>query len=121
MGHYIECDDCGFRHCRCDDNKAVIETEKKNRIGGTFTIPDGWFVFKVDLDTEEPYCKILPEGFFAPSEEEKKILIPKSLAYYLSTHDNGSNKFRNLLRVQAQNELRAEFEKLFKRDDRDGI
>lgn len=93
-----------------DANK--IERKKDQATGGTLTIPDGWFVSKVDLDAEEPYCLILPKDFSAPSEEEKKILIPKSLAYFLSKHDNGSDKFRKIIRTNVKNELRSKLKEL---------
>ena len=76
--------------------------------GGTLTIPEGWVVYNVDLDAEEPYCHILDEK----GNNETKLSIPKSLAYYLTTHHNGSYKFRELLFKMAKNELRSELKSL---------
>ena len=50
-------------------------------IGGVLDIPDGWFIHSVNLDAEEPYCEITKDDIGL--SEEKKLLIPKSLAYYL--------------------------------------
>ena len=59
-------------------------------IGGSLTIPDGWFVNKVDLDCHTPYAKIVNDE----TREEKTVLIPKPLAYYLGTHSCGSDVMR---------------------------
>ena len=81
-------------------------------VGGSLVMPEGHFVERVDLDAEEPYCMIVHKDDVVG--EEAKILIPRSLAYYLSTHHNGSNEFRDLLRRDAKNELRAELQSLLK-------
>jgi len=81
-------------------------------VGGSLVMPEGHFVERVDLDAEEPYCTVVSTDNIAG--EGKKILIPRSLAYYLSTHHNGSNEFRDLLRRDAKNELRAELQSLLK-------
>ncbi|HUS48767.1 MAG TPA: hypothetical protein VMZ91_01255 [Candidatus Paceibacterota bacterium] len=60
----------------------------------TLTIPAKHFVCSVDLDCEEPFCIVAPdyEIWDNGDKEEKRILIPKPLAYYLSTHFCGSKK-----------------------------
>ena len=78
--------------------------------GGTLEIPDGYAVYNVDLDADEPFCIIIPEN----SGEEIKLPFPKSLAYYLTTHHNGSFKFREAIRKDAQNDLRGKFRDLMK-------
>lgn len=80
--------------------KNISDQEK----GGTITIPDGYFVRHVDFDADPPICIIQNHGF--PVVEET-LEIPRSLAYYLTVHHNGSNNFREQLRTDAQNELRS--------------
>lgn len=79
-------------------------------VGGVLTIPDGYFVSHVDLDAEIPFCTIIKDNCFP--EDKKDVAIPKSLAYYLSTHHNGSDKFRKQLRRDAKNELRGQLKDL---------
>lgn len=69
----------------------TIEWQDK---GGTLIIPDGWFVYMVDLDCQEPYATICKDD---DSDEVATIFIPKALAYYLSTHFCGSEVMRELI------------------------
>ena len=77
--------------------------------GGTLEIPEGYFVSSVNLDVEEPYCIIVKEDC---QESERKISIPKALAYYLTTHHNGSQIFRGALLKQGRNSLRGKINDL---------
>jgi len=86
--------------------KRPVEHQTK---GGTLIIPDGFFVRHVDLDVEPPICIINDGGV---PEIEHTIEIPRSLAYYLSVHHNGSMEFREQLRADAQNELRRKINSL---------
>jgi len=70
---------------------ASAATTKWQLTGGTFSIPDGWFVHKVDLDDHQPHAMITNQE----TMEEDKILIPKSLAYFLVTHFCGSESMQN--------------------------
>ena len=65
----------------------------------TFTIPKGFFVYRVDLDADEPYVMIESEdyGIEFPEGMSNEIPIPKSLAYYLRTHFCGSEQMRKLI------------------------
>ena len=72
------------------------------KVGGVLNIPDGYFVTTVDMDAREPYCKIVNNK--SPEEDEKRISIPKSLAYYLTTHFCGSESMRKLIQMHALNE-----------------
>ena len=72
-------------------------------LGGKFEIPDGWFVHNVDLDATDPYAEITNQK---DSREERKILIPKSLAYSLGTHFCGSKMMRNLIREDMRREIK---------------
>lgn len=58
--------------------------------GGTLTIPDGWFLYGANFDCEEPYIQIVSDKGL----EQKELLVPKSLAYYLSVHFCGSGEMR---------------------------
>jgi hypothetical protein len=84
--------------------------------GGTLTIPDGYAVLKVDLDADIPVIEINKGPYF--KEKDKKILeVPRALAYYLTTHHNGSNKFREQIRMDAQNQLRSMLRDLLEKKD----
>jgi len=75
------------------ENKTA-KTQEWQEQGGTLTIPDGYYVSHVDFDVETPFIEIeLPY----PGNDKKKLLVPKSLAYYLSTHFCGSNHFREIM------------------------
>jgi hypothetical protein len=82
---------------------------KDQHVGGNLLIPSGYAVIGVDFDADEPFCTIIREDL---AGEEIKLLIPKSLAYYLTTHDIGSRSFREQIEESAKNELRYEFRKL---------
>ena len=74
--------------------------ENKNQaIGGELAIPSGHCVVGCDLDAEEPYCEIVPEKNY--TAKRKRLAIPKSLAYYLSTHFCGSERMRANIANQA--------------------
>ncbi|MBE3085605.1 MAG: hypothetical protein IMZ64_05235 [Bacteroidetes bacterium] len=100
--------------------KKNVITRKKIKqspqsTGGTLTIPDGYAVFRVDLDADIPIIEINKGSL---KDEDKKILeVPRALAYYLTTHHNGSRKFREQIRTDAQNHLRLMFEDLLERKD----
>jgi translation elongation factor EF-Ts len=84
--------------------------------GGTITIPEGYVVLRVDLDADVPIIEINKEGSF--KDKNKKILeVPRALAYYLTTHHNGSNKVREQLRTDAQNQLRSMLRDLLEKKD----
>lgn len=72
---------------------------------GIFTIPDGWFVVNVDFDADEPYCTIHSTVNYE-SNEVQKILIPKSLAYFLSTHFCGSAKMHKLIEDNTRSSIK---------------
>jgi len=87
-------------------------TEKKTEwqsIGGSFEIPDGWCVTKVNFDVGEPYV-IITEA--KTMSDEKRLLIPKSLAYYLSTHFCGSNVMRELIQEHTRHEMRQSIKEI---------
>jgi hypothetical protein len=71
--------------------------------GGKLEIPEGFFVYKVDFDDDEPYIIICDPV----SSHDARLPVPKSLAYYLSTHFCGSNVMRNLIRDNAKRELQS--------------
>jgi len=85
-------------------------------IGGTLNIPDGYFVYNVDLDSAIPTCTIYKKDL--GSKNPQVLEIPRALAYYLTTHHNGSNKFRDLLRRDAQNTLRTKLKSLLDYSDK---
>ena len=79
--------------------------------GGELEIPNGYFVHKVDFDAKEPYCIIISDE---DVNKQETVYIPKSLAYYLTTHHNGSEEFRELIREKAKNELRKGIKDILK-------
>jgi hypothetical protein len=82
--------------------------------GGTLVIPDGYFICAVDLDDEVPFCIICDNETM---EDERTLEIPKSLAHYLSTQHNGSNKLREHLILNAQNIIRDKLRELLGHSD----
>lgn len=89
-------------------------SHKDQLTGGSMKIPDGYFIYHVDLDCDEPYCIITEDKL--PHKEER-VIIPKSFAYYLRTHHCGSKNMRHILRKDARNELRAKFRDLLKMEE----
>jgi hypothetical protein len=84
------------------------KSDDRESCGGSMRIPKEWAVTRVDLDAEEPYCLIDHINFGAP---KRKILIPKPLAYYLSTHHCGSDRMHRILTDNAKNSIRDEIKK----------
>jgi len=80
----------------------------------TLTIPAGYFIFRVDFDADPPYCRICPSDSYR-YEDEKDLVIPKALAYYLSTHDCGSKRMRELIEGHAARDERNEICELFEK------
>ena len=76
-----------------------IEWQNK---GGTLIIPDNYFVYHADFDSDEPFITICESS---GGGEETKLLIPKALAYYLSTHFCGSNTMHDLITENAKREV----------------
>jgi hypothetical protein len=87
---------------------SSIKPKTADSMGGTLSIPDGYFVCNVDLDAEIPFCVICD----TKTLNERMLKIPKSLAYYLTTHHNGSTVFRKELMRDAQNILRNKLRNL---------
>ncbi|MBT6051684.1 hypothetical protein HN803_04420 [candidate division WWE3 bacterium] len=87
---------------------------ESSEVDETLTIPAGYFVHRVDLDSDPPTCNTCRIDSFR-IEDEETLVVPKALAYYLSTHSCGSKKFRALVdNMAAQNE-RAEIAELFEK------
>lgn len=82
----------------------------------TMTIPKDHFVCGCDLDDENPYCIITPKDEYAV-EYEKRVPIPKSLAYYLRTHFCGSHKMRDILFKQGQSQVRDQIKEALGLDE----
>ena len=77
----------------------------------TLTIPKGYFVCGCDLDKNPPTCEIA--SFDEESIlEEKELIVPFALAYYLRTHHCGSYRMRELIEEQAKRKLRNSFKDL---------
>lgn len=73
------------------------------------TIPKGWFVSGCYFDKDPPTCRISKEDDVL---EERTLLIPPALAYYLSTHFCGSYKMQKIYKDQAVRELQCKFRDL---------
>ncbi len=79
--------------------------------GGTMTLPDGYFVHKVNMDAQEPYC-VLKDKDYMSKEKFIKVLIPKSFAYYVTTHFCGSKKMHEDIRANAIEECQNRIKKV---------
>jgi len=84
---------------------TTAKTEKWQSVGGIMDIPDGWFVTEVNLDVEEPYAIITADYKISNNIQESRMLIPKSLAYYLSTHFCGSNVMRQMIQENTKHSI----------------
>ncbi len=77
-------------------------------IGGILDIPNNWFVYHADFDDKEPYIIICDSETFS---KEVRLPVPKSLAYYLTTHFCGSEKMNNSIvesaKLSLQNQIKA--------------
>lgn len=82
-----------------------IRSNKDQAVGGTMVIPDGYFVYEVNFDAEEPYC-ILHNMDLILDKEPIKVVIPKSLAYYVTTHFCGSESMEKALKNDAIHECK---------------
>ena len=92
-----------------NNNEEVTRDECVAEEDQTLIIPKGYFVCKCDLDDNPPTCKIASETNFL---EEKVLIVPLALAYYLKTHFCGSYKMRNLIENQTRRALQNEFKEL---------
>jgi len=63
----------------------------------SMTIKEGWFCYGANFDCEKPYITVAHND----TNEEEKILIPETVAYYLRTHYCGSETMRNMIREHA--------------------
>ena len=84
----------------------ITEVAKEDQ---TMTIPKDYFVCGCDLDANPPICKIATDIDIL---QEKEILIPPALAYYLTTHFCGSWKMKENYEERAKFNLRREIKKL---------
>jgi hypothetical protein len=92
------------------ESARILRDVSDQSIGGELTIPDGWYVTEVDLDALVPTCIICKDG--GDFDNRKRLEIPLSLAYYLSTHYNGSARFRKAIETNARNDLRTKLRAL---------
>lgn len=68
-------------------------------------IPSDFFVSKVDLDAEIPYCEAQPKDF-TDLNKPTKFLIPETLAYYMRLHFCGSQKMHDALIEDGKRSVR---------------
>lgn len=65
-----------------------MEKEKVIKIDELFNLfKDGWFCYRANFDDQEPYVIIANNKVL---NDERKVLIPEQIAYYLRTHFCGS-------------------------------
>lgn len=81
----------------------VVDKTEWQAKGGSLEIPDGWFVTHVNLDSPEPYCDIEKEN--EPDQLPQRVIIPKSLAYYLSVHHCGSTEMRQTIVKETESRI----------------
>ena len=80
----------------------TAKTPEWQEKGGELYLPDGWFITEVNLDAKEPYA--IMANFHSNTTRTK--YIPKSLAYFLSTHFCGSKMMRNVIREDMRREIK---------------
>jgi len=64
-------------------------------------IGEDWFCYKADFDCDEPHIILAHKD----GGEEKKIPVPKQLAYYLRTHWCGSKIMHDLITDNAKKSI----------------
>jgi hypothetical protein len=128
-GSLMGIEDTGFLINLHHENMQKMKTQQHDRqsmkkkikqspqpTGGTLTIPDGYAVLRVDLDADIPII-VINKGPYFKDKDQKILEVPRSLAYYLTTHHNGSLKFREQIRTDAQNHLRSMLKDLLEKKD----
>jgi hypothetical protein len=71
-----------------------METENK-----PMEIGEDWFCYGADFDSDEPHIILAHKD---GGEEEKRMPVPKQLAYYLRTHWCGSQIMHDLITKNAK-------------------
>ena len=66
-------------------------------------IGEKWFCCGADFDCDEPYISLAHKD--GGGDEEKKIIVPKQLAYYLRTHWCGSQIMYDLITSNAKKSI----------------
>ena len=62
----------------------------------------------LSFDAEEPYIEIANHDACGDRSQEKKIPVPKALAYYLAIHYNGSKNMRDNIERQAEHRIQSQ-------------
>ena len=92
-----------------------MDKDKWQNCGGMLNIPEGWFVYRVDLDFHEPYCIIADSQ--KSDAEKKRLAIPKPLAYFLSTHFCGSDNMKRAIQKETIKDVRNKLKNVLFWDD----
>jgi len=92
----------------------MCNKKDSSNVDETLTIPAGYCVYRVDFDADPPTCRIFLADEWKP-ENDKELIVPKALAYYLSTHSCGSKKFRKRVDDMAACNERGEIAELFEK------
>ena len=72
-------------------------------------LPIDWVVYEVNLDDEKPYLMAFKD---LVGMDLEMFLIPKNLAYYLTTHFCGSKKMHEAIVTQTRVEIGHSFQKI---------
>jgi hypothetical protein len=84
--------------------KCLTQLDEWQHEGGILEIPDGWFVNQANFDVDDPYIMIC---YSKDYDVVIKLSVPKSLAYYLSTHFCGSEKMKDMIEGYAKYEVQT--------------
>jgi len=71
-------------------------------------IGEDWFVYGADFDCKEPHIILCRKD----GGEEKKMLVPEQLAYYLRTHWCGSQIMHDLIEKAAKDSIASELREI---------
>lgn len=82
--------------------KELQNRPSENSLG---KISDGWFVYHAEFEHEEPYI-IIANNDIVGEKSQKKLLVPKELAYFLTVHWCGTDKLKEIHRREVQNEIK---------------
>jgi hypothetical protein len=67
-----------------------------------------WFCYKADFDCKEPHIILAHKD----GGEEKKMVVPEQLAYYLRTHWCGSKTMHDTIERNAKSSVQRDLQKI---------
>lgn len=76
-------------------------------VGGKLEIPENYCVTHADFDCKDPFITIV-NTTDNQYNDKRKLLVPKPLAYYLSTHSCGSTVMKGIIEKNIQYKIQKQ-------------